>query len=142
MELQSGIYSLAPSWMQVFQKWDSLKQFQKEAVVTDLGFYNKNPVAESYRWDCSYYNRESESYCPECSWFSWSYSYVITGDSTLDRPILELKNDQFIEHCNLKHNGHSKSPETHTTKAHSGSVSSEPSRKRVLKARTGRSRSS
>lgn len=144
MELQSGIYSLAPSWMQVFDKWNNLKRFQREAIITDIGYFNKNPIAESYGWDNSYFDKESEKYCPECSWFSWSYTYVITGGDILDRPILELKNDQFVEHCNLKHNGHSpsKSPESHITKAHSGSVSSLNGRKRVLKARSAQKQSS
>lgn len=132
MELQSGIYSLAPNWMSVFQRWDDLKRFQKEALVTDLGFYNKGPVAESWQWDSGYYNKEDEKFCPECSWFSWSYSYVITGDSTLDRPILELKNEQFVDHCTHQHNGHSRSPEAHKTKARSGkSLSFSTSHKKV-----------
>lgn len=136
--------SLTPNWASVFQKWDALKRFQKEAIVTDLSYFNKNPICEAHGWDCSYYNKQSEKYCPECSWFSWSWTYVITGnDMTLDKPILELKGDQFVEHCNLKHNGHkSKSPESHITKAHSGSVSSSNGRKRVLKARSAQKQSS
>lgn len=109
MLLQSGIYSLSPNWMGVFQKWDNLKRFQKEALVTDLGYFNKNPVAEAYQWDCSYFNKESDKYCAECSWFGWSYTYVVTGDMTLDKEIVELKGGQFADHWDSHHNGSSSS---------------------------------
>lgn len=136
MELQSGIFSLAPNWTGVFQKWDTLKRFQKEAIVTDIGYFNKNPVCEAHSWDCSYFNKQSDKYCPECSWFSWSWSYVITGDLTLDRPILELKGDQFVEHCNQIHNGHEvKSPEAHRKALESETASSLPSHKRVRRVK-------
>lgn len=123
MLVQSGIYSLAPNWMGVFEKWDGLHRYQKEAIVSDLGYLNKNPVAEAYSWDPSFFNKEGPEYCAECSWFAWSYSYVVTGDLTLDKEIVQLKGQQFTDHCIHNHNGHSTAPDYHKSKARSGSAS-------------------
>jgi len=103
----SGIYSLAPRWMDVFEKWNNLKRFQKENIIDDMKL--KGPVTEAHSWKMEYYDRESENFCPECSWFQWSYSYVITGDLSIDREIVDLKGSQFVSHWDLRHNGHVKS---------------------------------
>lgn len=125
MIVQSGIYSLAPSWMSVFEKWDDLKRYQKEAIVLDLEKLNKNPIAESHSWNCSFFNKECNDYCAECSWFGWSYKYVITGDLTLDREIVDLKGAQFTEHYVKEHNGSDlKTPDLRMSTQYSHSPSS------------------
>jgi hypothetical protein len=102
--------TIAPRWTNIFQKWDTLKRPQKEDIIEDLSVGSRNPVAEAYGWgDIRYYDRDSPKFCSECTWFSWSWSFVITGrdnELCLDQPIVKLKGEQFASHFYRFHNGH------------------------------------
>ena len=107
MSLVSGIYSLAPGWSSVFDKWDGLKKYQREAITYDISQPHKTPVCEAHNWNVEYFDKTSPKFCDECSWFSWSYNYVINGERMdLDQEIVKLKGEQFCDHWIHRHNGH------------------------------------
>jgi hypothetical protein len=107
-----SITTLAPIWSGIFERWSQgkLKRSQKQDIVEDLAYINTNPVAEAYG-ETRFYDRDSPNFCNECSWFAWSYRYIVNynrgnEDLCLDNEICKLKGEQFVIHWNQHHNGH------------------------------------
>lgn len=96
------ITTIAPNWSSRFQKWESLRRYQKDEIMEDLAYVNKNVVAEA-RGNCRYWDQKDEQYCEECQYFCWSYNYVINQNAKddelyLDKEIVDLKGRQFATH--------------------------------------------